>query len=154
MAFLDPSVRTRKPPQLLIPMTVECFKPRYVPVFTQSLSNVKCAENDLLVRRLPIGVVPSAATSAALRVTIGRTFGVTVIGAAIRATQMKGVCWGLVDAVGVEYGDTSDTHEPVDGIIVRRWCGKGTLIQWDVQMHNSHVAGMIRVMVQMPVRVG
>lgn len=59
-----------------------------------------------------------------------------------------------MNGVGVKYGDTSDTHEPVDGIIVRRWCSKGTLIQGDVQMHNSHVAGIIGAMVEIAVRVG
>lgn len=59
----------------------------------------------------------------------------------------------LVNRIGVKHGDTSDTHEPVDGIVVGRWCGKGTAIQGDVQMHNSAVAGAIGVMVEMAVLV-
>lgn len=57
----------------------------------------------------------------------------------------------LVNGFGVEHGDTSDAHEPVDGIVVGRWCGKGPAIQGDMQMHNSPAAGIIGVMVEMAV---
>lgn len=66
---------------------------------------------------------------------------------------MKRESGRLVDGVGVKESDTSNTHEPVDGIVVRRWCGKGTAIQGDVQMHNGVVAGAIGVMVEMAVLV-